>query len=188
MLLAGPEGSGKSHLAAIWAEACRRALDHGACADRGRRAGRAGDRRAGGRGSQADELRRTRAVSSAQPRARGRRLRPDHGAHAACRLSRSNCAICARGCARCRWCRCCRRTTSCSARLIVKFCADRQLAVDESRGQLSRNPDRAVLCGRAAGCRAARQRGAAAGPASHPGAGGGTACATPDLSRWLRPP
>ena len=59
--------------------------------------------------------------------------------------------------------------------LIVKFCADRQLSVDESRGQLSRQPDRALLCGSAAGGRTAGYGGLAAGPAGNPGAGRGIA-------------
>ena len=52
MLLVGPEGSGKSHLAAIWAEQAGARSIIGTCADRGRRAGRAGDRGAGGRRSE----------------------------------------------------------------------------------------------------------------------------------------
>ena len=66
--------------------------------------------------------------------------------------------------------------------LIVKFCADRQMSVDETRRELSRQPDRAVLCGGAAGGRTAGHRGAAAGPAGDPGAGGRIARVTPDLA------
>jgi chromosomal replication initiation ATPase DnaA len=51
MLLVGPEGSGKSHLAAIWADKPA-SLDLGACADRCCRARRADDGGAGGRGPQ----------------------------------------------------------------------------------------------------------------------------------------
>ena len=55
--------------------------------------------------------------------------------------------------------------------LIVKFCADRQMAVDESGRELSRQPDRALLCRGPSGGRTAGQRGAAARPAGDPGAG-----------------
>jgi hypothetical protein len=48
VLLRGPEGSGKSHLAAIWARARRRANPVAACARRRRGADRARDRRAAG--------------------------------------------------------------------------------------------------------------------------------------------
>ena len=57
--------------------------------------------------------------------------------------------------------------------VIVKLFADRQLAVDESLVGLSRDPDRALVRGRARGGRRARPRGAAAQAAGHPGAGGG---------------
>ena len=56
--------------------------------------------------------------------------------------------------------------------------ADRQILRRPStghrrdRGELSGNPDRAVLCGGKAGGRAAGRRGLAAGPAGDPGAGG----------------
>ena len=84
MLLAGPEGSGKSHLAAIWAEARRRAFHHRACADSAAECtGRARDRRAGGGGFEAASVRRARAVSPAQSRARGSGLCADHRARAA---------------------------------------------------------------------------------------------------------
>ena len=56
--------------------------------------------------------------------------------------------------------------------LIVKFCADRQLVIDETRGELSGIPDRALLCGRKADGRASGYRGLAPGPAGDPGAGG----------------
>ena len=86
--------------------------------------------------------------------------------------SRSNCAICGRGCARCRWCRCCRPTTSCFARLIVKFCADRQLAVDESVvSYLATRIERSYAAARQA-VELLDTRGPAAGPAGDPGAGG----------------
>ena len=52
MLLVGPEGSGKSHLAAIWAEQAGARSTTRPRADRGRGAGRAGDRGAGGRRSE----------------------------------------------------------------------------------------------------------------------------------------
>ena len=57
MLLVGPEGSGKSHLAAIWAEQAGARSTIGACADRSGGAGRVGDRRAGGRRSETVRLR-----------------------------------------------------------------------------------------------------------------------------------
>ena len=57
MLLVGPEGSGKSHLAAIWAEQAGARSITGPCADGGRGAGRVGDRRAGRRGSETVGLR-----------------------------------------------------------------------------------------------------------------------------------
>ena len=47
---------GKSHLAAIWAEQAGARSIIGACADRGRRARRAGDRRAGGRRPRARQI------------------------------------------------------------------------------------------------------------------------------------
>ncbi len=56
MLLVGPEGSGKSHLAAIWAEQAGARSITGACADRSRSAGRAGDRGAGGRRSESPDF------------------------------------------------------------------------------------------------------------------------------------
>ncbi len=55
--------------------------------------------------------------------------------------------------------------------LIVKFCADRQLSVDETVVSYLVDPDRALLCRRPPGGRTARHRGAAAGPAGDPGAG-----------------
>ena len=129
-------------------------------------------------------FRRARAVSSAQSRARGRSLRADDGAHRRRRRSRSNCATCGRGCARCRRCRCCRRTICCFARLIVKFCADRQLSVDETVvSYLASRIERSFAAARQAvellDTEALRLR-----PAGDPGAGGGTAAQR--LIRWPR--
>ena len=59
--------------------------------------------------------------------------------------------------------------------LIVKFCADRQLSIDETVVSYLDHPDRALLCRRPPGGRPAGHRGAAAGPAGDPGAGCRTA-------------
>jgi len=56
--------------------------------------------------------------------------------------------------------------------LIVKFCADRQLAVDEAVVSYLATRDRTLLRGIAEGCGASRHRSVAARPAGHPGAGG----------------
>ena len=132
MLLVGPEGSGKSHLAAIWAEQAGARSIIGACADRGGGAGRAGDRRAGGRRSEIARLRRTRAVSSDEPGAGRRGVRSDHRAHAAHRRFEIEL----------RDLRSRLRAVPVVSllppddqlfrALIVKFCADRQLIVDET--------------------------------------------------------
>ena len=59
--------------------------------------------------------------------------------------------------------------------LIVKFCADRQLSVDESVVGYLVDPDRPLLFGRAGRGRTAGPGGVAPRPARDPGAGGGTA-------------
>ena len=102
LALTGPEGAGKSHLAAIWAE-------------------KAGARRVSARALGETDLlgslatgalvvedasaraRRARAVSSAQSGARGGRLPPADGAIARPRPGAWRCPILPRGCAPSRW-------------------------------------------------------------------------------------
>ena len=103
VLLRGPEGSGKSHLAAIWARAVRRADAVAARARRRRSSGRARHRRAG-----AGKSRRRPASTSARcficSISRGRSAPMSSSPRAARRRpGRSSCPIWPRGCARCRW-------------------------------------------------------------------------------------
>ena len=71
MLLVGPEGSGKSHLAAIWAETAGARQTAAHALDAAARPRRARYRRAGGRGFAAAGFRRARDVPSVESRARG---------------------------------------------------------------------------------------------------------------------
>ena len=64
--------------------------------------------------------------------------------------------------------------------LIVKFCADRQLTIDETVVSYLANRIERSYRRRPAGRRTAGHRGAAARPAGDPGAGRRIACATPD--------
>ena len=131
VLLRGPEGSGKSHLAAIWARAVRRADAVAARARRRRGADRARHRRAGAGESRRRPLRRGGAVSSAQSRARGARLCADHRAQRADDLAdrgaRSRLAA-----ARAPVVALTAPDDALLRAVIVKLFADRQLAVDES--------------------------------------------------------
>ena len=102
VVLIGPEGSGKSHLAAIWAEARARACWRQSCSDDGRPAGGFRHRRAGARGSGVRRARRARAVPSAQSGARGGRLCAASPRARRCRPFRWRSAISPRACARCR--------------------------------------------------------------------------------------
>ena len=115
MLLVGPEGSGKSHLAAIWAEqaGARSISAHALTA-----AAVPGALATGAlvvedlRPADFDERAMFHLLNLA---------REDEafvlitGARSARRRSRSNCAISGRGCAPCPSCRCCRPTTCCFA-------------------------------------------------------------------------
>ena len=116
MLLVGPEGSGKSHLAAIWAEqaGARSTSAHALTA-----AAVPGALATGAlvvedlKSSDFDE----RALFHLMNLAReDEAFGSDHRARRRRRRLRSNCATCGRVCARCPWCRCCRRTISCFAR------------------------------------------------------------------------
>ena len=62
--------------------------------------------------------------------------------------------------------------------VLVKLFADRQLARRREPGRLSDDPHRALVRGRARGGRGARPRGAAAEAPGHARAGGGVCCAT----------
>ena len=131
MLLVGPEGSGKSHLAAIWAEqaGARSTAAHALDADR--RPRRARHRRAGGGGSEAGGIRRARDVPSAESGAGGRSLVADHGARGASAFDVELRDLRSR----------LRAVPVVSLLppddqlfrgLIVKFCADRQMTIDET--------------------------------------------------------
>ena len=147
-------GSGKSHLAAIWAErAGARAISAGALTS-------AADHRRAWPGHwwsriRRRRLRRARAVSPPQSRARGGGGRPS-GAHSPI-ASRSSCAISGRGCAPHPSCRYYRRTTCC-------FAADRQilrgpqLGVDEPSWATS-SPGSTLLCRHARGGRSGSRLG-----------------------------
>ena len=106
VLLRGPEGSGKSHLAAIWARRVRRADAVAARARRRRGAGRARHRRAGARESAPRAASTKRALFHLLNLAREERAyRADHRAHRAGGLADRAAPISPRGCARCRWSR-----------------------------------------------------------------------------------
>ncbi len=97
--LVGPEGSGKTHLATIWAAAAGARVVSGATLGEIDRSRRARDRRAGRRGCRRDR-RRAGAVPSDQSGPRGGRVSAVHGAHARRRFGRSRCRTPYRGCAR----------------------------------------------------------------------------------------
>ena len=174
MLLVGPEGSGKSHLAAIWAEqagarsisahaldpaAVPGALATGALVVEDLKPADFDERAMFHLLNLAREDEASVLITGRVPPSR----------------SRSNCAISGRGCAR-------RPSVSLSAaRRSPVSRADHQILrgppIEHRRDgrELSRHPDRAVLCRRPPCGRSAGHRGAAAGPASHPGAGRRTA-------------
>ena len=132
MLLVGPEGSGKSHLAAIWAAAAgarsrRRALDR-----RRQPAGGARHRRAGARGSGRGRFDERALFHLHQPRARGARLRADHRAQRAGGLAHRGARSRLAAARRCRWSTLAAPDDALLRAVIVKLFADRQLAVDES--------------------------------------------------------
>ena len=174
VLLRGPEGSGKSHLAAIWArEAGARMLSPRDA--RGRRgAGRARDRRAGARGSRRrPRSTRRRCSICSTSRARSGPLCSITARTRAGRLADRSCPISPRGCARCRWWRSTAPDDALLRAVIVKLFADRQLAVDESLvGYLATRIERSFAGARGRRSRA-RPGGAAPQAAGHPGAGRG---------------
>ena len=85
MLLVGPEGSGKSHLAAIWAEQAGARSTGAHALTAAAVPGGARDRRAGGGRSEIVKLRRTRAVPFVEPGAGRPGFRSDHRTDAAVR-------------------------------------------------------------------------------------------------------
>ena len=174
--IVGPEGSGKSHLAAIWAAAAGRAPPREPRARRIRRAGGARDRRAGARmrrrasdGSR--RPRRARPVPSPQSRegAAGRscfsppawRLRPGRSAlpDLASRLRAVPVVTLAAP------------DDAMLRAVLVKLFADRQIAVDEALiSYLMVRIERSFAAARV-DRRDARPRGAAPPAPRHPGAG-----------------
>ena len=99
LALVGPEGAGKSHLAAIWAEIA------GARRVSARALGETNLLAALATGALVIEdapraARRARAVPSAQPDPRGGSLPADHGAQLRLRAGTSRCPTSRRGCAR----------------------------------------------------------------------------------------
>ena len=115
MLLVGPEGSGKSHLAAIWAEeAGARSISAHALTPASVPGALATGALVVEDLKPADFDERAH-VPSDESGAGRRSLRADDGARCRPPPSRSSCAICGHACARCRRCRCCRPTICCSA-------------------------------------------------------------------------
>ena len=171
MLLVGPEGSGKSHLAAIWAEQAARARYRRTRLPR-RRPRRARHRRAGGRRPETGRFRRTRDVSPPESAREDEAFVLITGAFR-CRVrgrtARSQVAAARRT-----------RGVAIAARRPAVSRPDHQILrgppVEHRRDgrELPRHPDRALLCRRPPGGRPAGYRGAAARPAGDPGAGRGT--------------
>ena len=157
VVLIGPEGSGKSHLAAIWAQAAGARSVAARAVGGGTGAGRARDRRAGGRGSRRPASSRSGRcfICSILPA----RRKPSFCSRHAARPpdGRWPCATSARG------------SGIAGGRLsppddallravLVKLFADRQLAVDESLiGYLATRIERSFAAARAAVARLDRE-------------------------------
>ena len=113
--LIGPEGSGKTHLATIWAAGGGSARHFRPRARRGRAAACARDRGARCRGCRHGP-RRARAVSPPQPRPRGERVAAAHRARRAGDLAGRDPRSCFAAAGGARWRRCTRPTTPCCGR------------------------------------------------------------------------
>ena len=152
MALVGPEGSGKSHLASIWARGCRRARAVGAnCL-------RDGDLPAAfATGALVLEDSSSTASTSARcficinlAREEGA-YRAHHRALRRRRAFRSASAISPRACARCRCVALAAPDDALLRALIVKLAADRQLSVDEALvNYLANRIERSFAAARAA--------------------------------------
>ena len=172
VLLRGPEGSGKSHLAAIWAREAGARMLVAARARRRRSAGGARDRRAGAGKSRRRATSTKRALFHLLNLAREERAyRADHRAHARRRTGARGCPISPRGCARCRWSRSRRPTMRCCARCSSSCSPTGSLR--STRPGVVISPmriERSFAAARDGGGRA-RPRGAAPAAAGDPGAG-----------------
>ena len=175
VLLVGPEGSGKSHLAAIWARAAGARILSRA---RARRQPSLPAALATGALVLEDlaegRFDEARAVPSAQPRARGARLSCCITARSApATLADRRAPISPRGCARCRSVALTAPDDALLRAVIVKLFADRQLAVDESLvAYLATRIERSFAAARAA-VEALDREALRLQAAGHPGAGRG---------------
>ena len=188
MVLVGPEGSGKSHLAAIWAAAVGRA--HLAAA---RSTGRTTCRRRSRPARWCSRISPTgrfdeRALFHLLNLAREERayvLMTARSAPASWTIGvpRSRLALARR----CRWSTLAAPDDALLRAVIVKLFADRQLVVDESLVAYLATRIERSFAGARAGGGCARPRGAAAQAAGYPGAGGGAFPGALDASLTGRP-
>ena len=151
VVLVGPEGSGKSHLAAIWAAEAARASSPRARSARPTCRPRSRPARSWSRTSRPGAFDERALFHLHQSRARGGGLPPAHGAHARRPAGRSASAISARGSRRCRWSTLAPPDDALLRAVLVKLFADRQLDVDESLiGYVATRIERSFAAARAA--------------------------------------